>query len=82
MPKLPKISAGMPKISAPKMSMPKISMPKTPVAPSLKSVNTGNLTGGPTAGQKASASLFKSVQAPKMAVVKGAVRSAIPKLKF
>ena len=71
-PKLPRLSMSMGNVSAPKVgAMPKLTMPKSPVAGSIKST-AGNFT-GPTASQKASASLFKSAQPKKMAIVKGAI---------
>jgi hypothetical protein len=66
MPKAPKISMGMPKLSTGNSNMPGITQPKTPSSPSMPSFNSSKFK-GLTSG------MFKSANSPKMAVVKNTV---------
>lgn len=72
MPKAPRLSLGMGKLSLPKVSGVKMTQPKSPSSPSFKSFDSSKFM-GPTSGQKSSASMLKSVQPKKMAIVKGVV---------
>ena len=75
---LPRMGSANIKMGVQKSSIPSIQQPKVPKNPSFKNLNVGNLM-GPTASQKNVSSAFKSAQAPKIAVMKGAIKNIIPK---
>ena len=75
---LPKVGIANSNLGVQKSSMPSIAQPKVPKTPNFKNVNTGNLM-GPTASQKSVTSQFKLAKAPKIAVMKGAIKNIIPK---
>lgn len=66
LPKMPKLSMGMPKLSSGTSKMPGITQPKTPSSHSLPSFNSGKFR-GLTSG------VIKAANSPKMAVVKNTV---------